>query len=86
MWIKIEPPDTKIRFLNLSTANIENRIRLTSVNDPEHAVSYVAVGNKKDCLNQAHAEQLKWVHLAYYNTKRDQDCGCSETSFQDTDK
>ena len=42
----------------------------------------MAVGDEEDGLDEAEEEQVERVDLADENSKSDENCRCTETSFQ----
>ena len=54
----------------------------TYIDGSEHRISNVAVGDKEDGLDEAKEEKLEGVDLANEDSKGDQNCRSTETSFQ----
>ena len=54
----------------------------TYIDGSEHRIADVAVGDKEDGLDEAKEEKLEGVDLANEDSKGDQNCRGTETSFQ----
>ena len=54
----------------------------TYIDGSKHRVADVAVGDEEDGLDEAEEEQLERVDLADENSKGDENCRGTETSFQ----